>query len=142
MADAWPDIMTFHLSKDGRWLAGAHATPSGLIALFEPCTKLQHLSLPVDFSTIDSADFDPSTVHHNKDAGAQLSMWFNAEDREDMTLAILIAQYNWSKTKNLYRTFCDPLGGDSYYALLDICQANLERFSIGRYHLTLPIEVN
>ncbi|KAH7914045.1 hypothetical protein BJ138DRAFT_1177552 [Hygrophoropsis aurantiaca] len=72
MVDAWPNISTLFLNKYGLWEPASHATPSGLIGLLERCTKLKRLSLPVDFSTIDSADFDLSTFSHSRDVGAQL----------------------------------------------------------------------
>ncbi|KAH7907182.1 hypothetical protein BJ138DRAFT_531093 [Hygrophoropsis aurantiaca] len=58
MADSWPDITS---------LPSSHATPSGLLALLETCANLRNLSLPVDFSAIDSADFDPLELRHSTD---------------------------------------------------------------------------
>ncbi|KAH7907179.1 hypothetical protein BJ138DRAFT_1070614 [Hygrophoropsis aurantiaca] len=81
MADAWPDLVLLFLNKDcGQ--QGSHGTPWGLAGLLERCSKLKRLSLRVDFSTIDRADFDPlgTAWHHSTGsdahAGAQLEELF------------------------------------------------------------------
>ncbi|KAH7905941.1 hypothetical protein BJ138DRAFT_1118025 [Hygrophoropsis aurantiaca] len=116
---------------DGRWLPGAPATPSGLVALLQRCTKLDSLALPVDFSTIDSADFDPSTTHYSKGLGTQLRNLhlgplnisnphavarFLALIMPNCSLSMItwpggenISRPNWLETETLFHTFRDEL---------------------------------
>ncbi|KAH7904001.1 hypothetical protein BJ138DRAFT_1167276, partial [Hygrophoropsis aurantiaca] len=60
MADAWPNLITLRL--DGYPRPVSRVTPYALVALLDRCPKLNTLSIQVDFSAIDRADFDPSSI--------------------------------------------------------------------------------
>ncbi|KAH7903462.1 hypothetical protein BJ138DRAFT_1074085 [Hygrophoropsis aurantiaca] len=70
MADAWPNITT--LRFDGHPEPISQVTPYALVALLDRCPKLETLTIQVDFSAIDHADFDPSSFvdlvgsHHTR----------------------------------------------------------------------------
>ncbi|KAH7907132.1 hypothetical protein BJ138DRAFT_1129385 [Hygrophoropsis aurantiaca] len=66
ISDAWPNISSLILNESGQWLPGSYATPAGLVALLSKCQHLFILSLAVDFSTIDSVDFDPLSIGYTR----------------------------------------------------------------------------
>ncbi|KAH7903708.1 hypothetical protein BJ138DRAFT_1120117 [Hygrophoropsis aurantiaca] len=68
MAEAWPNIITLWL--DGHPHPGSHVNPGpyALVALLDRCPKLSALSIEVDFSTIDRADFDPLSIADSFDS--------------------------------------------------------------------------
>ncbi|KAH7906622.1 hypothetical protein BJ138DRAFT_1162238 [Hygrophoropsis aurantiaca] len=58
--DAWPNISTLFLNKDGPWWpSSAFTTPSGLIRLLEACPRLEQLNLSVNLSSVDRDDSNP-----------------------------------------------------------------------------------
>ncbi|KAH7911708.1 hypothetical protein BJ138DRAFT_1179323 [Hygrophoropsis aurantiaca] len=75
---AWPNISTLLINRGGPWLSDSYATPSGLVTLLERCPKLEFLSLPLDFSSIDSDDSDSDPMSfagykaHDTGRGARL----------------------------------------------------------------------
>ncbi|KAH7902885.1 hypothetical protein BJ138DRAFT_256999 [Hygrophoropsis aurantiaca] len=62
MADAWPHLSDLYLTIHGPWHSGSYITPMAFIALLERCPKLERLNIPMDFSAIDYADFDPLSI--------------------------------------------------------------------------------
>ncbi|KAH7903838.1 hypothetical protein BJ138DRAFT_1131217 [Hygrophoropsis aurantiaca] len=59
MAGAWPNITTLRLN--GHPEPMSQVTPYVLVAFLDRCPKLETLTIQVDFSAIDHADFDPSS---------------------------------------------------------------------------------
>ncbi|KAH7911709.1 hypothetical protein BJ138DRAFT_885301 [Hygrophoropsis aurantiaca] len=78
ISDTWPNISTLLINRDGPWLSSAYTTPSGLIKLLERCPKLENLSLPVDFSSIDCECLD-FAAHTTLDADSVLARLRNLD---------------------------------------------------------------
>ncbi|KAH7903839.1 hypothetical protein BJ138DRAFT_1120001 [Hygrophoropsis aurantiaca] len=62
MSHSWPNLSRLLLKQNGDYDPASSVTPLALVRLLDRCPKLKLLALAVDFSTIDSENFDPSTV--------------------------------------------------------------------------------
>ncbi|KAH7905113.1 hypothetical protein BJ138DRAFT_1018166 [Hygrophoropsis aurantiaca] len=66
MADAWPHISTLLLTEsgwyNGPWHSSSYITPLTILSVLERCPKLERLTVRIDFSAIDYADFDPLSI--------------------------------------------------------------------------------
>ncbi|KAH7914052.1 hypothetical protein BJ138DRAFT_489052 [Hygrophoropsis aurantiaca] len=144
IADAWPNISTLLLNADGPWLPGSHATPLGLARLLKRCPQLKFLCLPVDFSSINSVDYDPFSHMrdlHYRGEGARLRALtlgpFNVSHPHAVArfLAIIlpsranismrwgdldddtgtmISRNKWNLTESIYYKFCDDLKNGNF----------------------------
>ncbi|KAH7903961.1 hypothetical protein BJ138DRAFT_1119880 [Hygrophoropsis aurantiaca] len=79
MAGAWPHISTLYFNKNGHWDSGSQVTASAFLSLRERCPKLNKTSLPIDFSSVDSPDFDHLSINVSRDERRTASsgqFWF------------------------------------------------------------------